>query len=144
MPALIPTGELAPWRARRSISARPRRSARASTQKNEQLKLGNGYDHNFVLNRKGGSLATGGARRGAEERAHDGSPHRSAGHPVLHRQLPGRDAAGKGGKVYQRRCGFCLETQHFPDSPNQPKFPTTELKPGQEYKTTTVYRFSAA
>ena len=51
---------------------------------------------------------------------------------------------GKGGKVYGRRSAFCLETQHFPDSPNQPKFPSAELKPGQTYRQTTVYKFSTA
>ena len=50
---------------------------------------------------------------------------------------------GKGGKVYQHRYGFCLETQHYPDSPNQPEFPSVVLKPGAKYQTTTVYRFSA-
>ena len=50
---------------------------------------------------------------------------------------------GKGGTVYQHRTGLCLETQHFPDSPNHPDFPTTELKPGEKYAQTTVYRFSA-
>jgi aldose 1-epimerase len=48
---------------------------------------------------------------------------------------------GKGGKVYEKRAGFCLETQHFPDSPNKPKFPSTVLRPGQRYDTTTVYKF---
>jgi aldose 1-epimerase len=48
---------------------------------------------------------------------------------------------GKGGQVYKRRSGFCLETQHFPDSPNQPKFPSTTLKPGQEYRSQTVFTF---
>ncbi|HKW66702.1 MAG TPA: hypothetical protein VJP04_05400, partial [Terriglobales bacterium] len=52
-------------------------------------------------------------------------------------------AHGKGGKVYQRRYGFCLETQHYPDSPNQPNFPSTELQPGQQYRETTVFKFSA-
>ena len=51
---------------------------------------------------------------------------------------------GKGGKVYRQRYGFCLETQHFPDSPNQPEFPSTVLKPGEKYQTATVYRFSTA
>jgi aldose 1-epimerase len=51
--------------------------------------------------------------------------------------------AGKGGKVYARRGGFCMETQHYPDSPNHPAFPSTELKPGATYHTTTVYSFSA-
>jgi aldose 1-epimerase len=50
---------------------------------------------------------------------------------------------GKGGTVYQKRAGFCLETQHYPDSPNQPSFPSTVLEPGQTYSTTTIYRFSA-
>jgi aldose 1-epimerase len=49
---------------------------------------------------------------------------------------------GKGGKTYGYRSGFCLETQHFPDSPNQAKFPSTVLKPGQKYQTTTIYKFT--
>jgi aldose 1-epimerase len=49
---------------------------------------------------------------------------------------------GKGGKAYKKRFGFCMETQHFPDSPNHPEFPTAVLKPGQEYTQTTVYKFS--
>ena len=48
---------------------------------------------------------------------------------------------GKGGVVYAHRNGLCLETQHFPDSPNQPQFPSTVLRPGERYETTTVYRF---
>jgi aldose 1-epimerase len=51
---------------------------------------------------------------------------------------------GKGGVVHGFRSAFCLETQHFPDSPNQPNFPSTELKPGQRYESTTVFRFSVA
>lgn len=50
---------------------------------------------------------------------------------------------GKGGTVYQKRTGLCLETEHYPDAPNQPKFPTTTLKPGETYQTTTIYKFSA-
>ena len=51
--------------------------------------------------------------------------------------------AGKGGKPYPKRSAFCLETQHYPDSPNKPEFPTTLLKPGQTFHSTTVYKFSA-
>jgi aldose 1-epimerase len=51
---------------------------------------------------------------------------------------------GKSGHVYKQRYGFCLETQHFPDSPNKPAFPSTLLRPGQEYKTTTVFTFGTA
>ena len=52
-------------------------------------------------------------------------------------------AQGKVGRTYPRRSGFCLETQHFPDSPNKPKFPSTILKPGTRFKSTTIYKFSA-
>ena len=51
---------------------------------------------------------------------------------------------GKGGRVYQRRSGLCLETQHFPDSPNQPKFPSTILRPGGAYESQTVFTFGVA
>ena len=57
-------------------------------------------------------------------------------------QLDGK-VHGKGGKVYGMRAAFCMETQHYPDSPNKPAFPSTELKPGGTYRSTTVYRFSA-
>ena len=50
---------------------------------------------------------------------------------------------GKGGVAHQRRSGFCLETQHYPDSPNQPDFPSTVLRPGETYETSTVYKFYA-
>ena len=56
--------------------------------------------------------------------------------------LDGTLHGGKGGKVYAKRSAFCMETQHYPDSPNKPSFPTTELKPGAKYQTTTIYRFS--
>jgi aldose 1-epimerase len=51
---------------------------------------------------------------------------------------------GKGGTVYHKRSGLCLETQHFPDSPNHPDFPSTVLKPGETYQTTTIYKFTTA
>ena len=51
--------------------------------------------------------------------------------------------AGKGGVVYRKHGGLCLETQHFPDSPNKPAFPSTVLRPGENFKSTTVYKFSA-
>jgi aldose 1-epimerase len=138
---LIPTGILqpvegTPFDFRKSFPI----GARINND-NEQLKLGKGYDHNFVLNRKGGSL---------ELAARVRDPKTGRVMEVLTDQ-PGIQfytgnfldgtLSGKGGKSYPKRSALCLETQHFPDSPNKPDFSTTELKPGQEYKTATVYRF---
>lgn len=110
--------------------------------KDQQLTYGNGYDHNFVINRKGPGRAV--AARVYE-------PNSGRVLTVTTTQpgvqfytgnfLDGTNV-GKGNKPYKFRYAFCLETQHFPDSPNQPNFPTTELRPGQTYRQTTVYKFS--
>lgn len=140
---LIPTGEL------RSVKGTPFDFTTSTVigaridQDNEQLKLGKGYDHNWVLNNStAGSLYI-------AAQAYD--PHSgrllevSTTEPGLQLYtgnfLDG--IHGKGGKVYNRRYAFCLETQHFPDSPNHPQFPSTVLKPGQHFQSTTVYKFSA-
>ena len=138
---LIPTGVLQPVEGTPFDFRKPMAIGARIDQDNEQLKLGHGYDHNFVLNRKGASL---------ELAARVQDPKTGRVLEVLTDQpavqfytgnfLDGT-LHGKGGKAYQRRCALCLETQHYPDSPNHPDFPTTELKPGQEYKTSTVYRF---
>jgi len=140
---LIPTGEL------RSVKGTPFDFTTSTVigarieQDDEQLKLGKGYDHNWVLNN-----ATPGSLLAAAQ-AYD--PHSgrllevSTTEPGLQLYtgnfLDG--IRGKGGKVYNRRNAFCLETQHFPDSPNHPQFPSTVLKPGQHFQSTTVYKFSA-
>ena len=108
----------------------------------EQLAFGAGYDHNYVVNAAESGLAL--AARVSE-------PSSGRVMEVLTDEpgvqfysgnfLDGHHV-GKGGVAYERHSGFCLETQHFPDSPNQPDFPTTILRPGEEYSTTTVYRFS--
>ncbi len=140
---LIPTGEL------RAVKGTPFDFTKSTAigarigQNDEQLKLGNGYDHNFVLNKGNGGLT-----RAAV--VHEPKTGRvlevSTTEPGLQfytgNFLDGK-ARGKGGKVYQFRGAFCMETQHYPDSPNHPAFPTTELKPGATYHTVTVYRFSA-
>jgi aldose 1-epimerase len=138
---LIPTGEL------RDVSGTPfdfrNKTAIGARIKDddEQLKLGNGYDHNFVL-RHSGEVAP--AARVVE-------PNSGRVLEVLTVE-PGiqfysgnfldGSAIGKGGKPITFRTGFCLETQHFPDSPNHPEFPSTVLDPGKRYHTVTVYRFS--
>jgi aldose 1-epimerase len=138
----IPTGEL------RSVKGTPFDFTTATAigtridQDDQQLKMGNGYDHNWVLsNGTPGSLFLG-------AQAYD--PHSGRVLEVLTTE-PGIQLYtgnfldgihGKDGKVYNRRNAFCLETQHFPDSPNHPNFPTTELKPKQHFESTTVYKFS--
>jgi aldose 1-epimerase len=113
------------------------------SQKDEQLIRGNGYDHNWVLNRKDTSLSL--AAR-VEEPTSGRVLEVFTTEPGVQfytgNFLDGT-IKGKAGKAYQQRTGFCLETQHFPDSPNHANFPSTVLKPGQKYATTTVYKFSA-
>ena len=138
---LIPTGELRSVAGTPFDFLKPTAIGARIEQDDEQLKLGKGYDHNFVLKGKGVELA-----------ARVVEPTTGRVLEVLTDQ-PGvqfysgnfldGSAGGKGGKVYPRRSAFCLETQHFPDSPNHPKFPTTELKPGEKYHSTTIYKFSA-
>jgi aldose 1-epimerase len=107
----------------------------------EQLKLGMGYDHNYVLNSGGGSLAKAGElyelKSGRLMEVWTTEP----GIQLYTGNFLDGTVTGKGGKVYHRRYSVCLETQHFPDSPNQPTFPSTVLKPGQQYKSTTIYKF---
>ena len=139
---LIPTGEL------KGVAGTPfdfRKGTRIGARidaDDQQIKFGRGYDHNFVLRRAGGELIP--AARVVET---------SSGRvlEVLTTQ-PGVQfytanfldgtVRGKGGKAYQRRSAFCLETQHFPDSPNHPEFPTAVLKPGGHFQSTTIFRFS--
>jgi aldose 1-epimerase len=140
---LIPTGEL------KSVAGTPfdfRKATAVGSRINaddEQLHLGHGYDHNWVLDSGGGKLT---------EAAEVYEPSSGRVLKVLTDQ-PGiqfytgnfldGSVKGKGGKAYELRSALCLETQHFPDSPNHPAFPTTELKPGERYHTVTIYSLSA-
>jgi aldose 1-epimerase len=141
---LIPTGELKPVKGTPFDFTKATAIGARISQDDPQLKVGKGYDHNWVLN-SGGKGALSVAAEAYE-------PTTGRVLQVLTDQ-PGvqfysgnfldGSITGKGGKVYNLRNGFCLETQHFPDSPNQPKFPSTVLKPGQHYQTTTVFKFSS-
>lgn len=140
---LIPTGELRPVKGTPLDFTKAVRIGARINQEDQQLKFGRGYDHNFVLNRIGSGLAL--AARVTE-------PKSGRIMEVLTTE-PGvqfysgnfldGSIVGKGGHIYKHRYGFCLETQHYPDSPNKLQFPSTILKPGERYQTTTVYRFSA-
>jgi aldose 1-epimerase len=139
---LIPTGELRRVEGTPFDFRQPHAIGERINMGDEQLALGRGYDHNFVLNRSGDGLQL-------AARATDPTTGRVL--EVLTTEpgvqfytgnfLDGR-LKGKGGKSYGRRSAFCLETQHFPDSPNQPGFPSAVLKPGERYESKTVYRFS--
>ena len=140
---LIPTGELRPVKGTPlDFTATTRIGARIDDNY-EQLVLGHGYDHNFVINRKGQGLTT--AARVYEPtsgRVLEVSTTQPGVQFYTGNFLDGT-VTGKQGHVYQRRYGFCLETQHFPDSPNHPDFPTTILRPGETFRSKTVFKFSA-
>ena len=137
--SLIPTGEIAP------VSGTPL-DFRASTtigerihKDNEQLRLANGYDHNFVLNGSGLRIAA---------EAVDPASGRTLtvettepGVQLYTGNFLNGSYMGLSGVAYQKHAGFCLETQHFPDSPNRPNFPSTELKPGKTLHSVTTFSF---
>ncbi|MBN2064909.1 MAG: galactose mutarotase [Sedimentisphaerales bacterium] len=139
---LIPTGEIAPVKGTPFDFTIPTAIGARVNDDNEQLKLGGGYDHNFVLNQKNAGEMTLAAD------VYDPATGRGM---EIHTQEPGvqfycgnfLDGTLKGhnGDVYNLRFALCLETQHFPDSPNQPDFPSTVLKPGETYKTRTIQKF---
>jgi aldose 1-epimerase len=139
---LIPTGELRPVADTPFDFNKPTAVGARIEEDDEQLKFGGGYDHCWVLNESGGQMAL--AARVFEPttgRVMDVLTTEPGIQFYCGNFLDGSNL-GKGGKVYEHRYGFCLETQHFPDSPNKPDFPSVILKPGEEYKTDTVYRFS--
>lgn len=109
----------------------------------EQLKNGKGYDHNFVLNGASGTMRQ--AAIVTEEKSGRVMEVLTTepGIQLYTGNFLDGSLKGKNGAVYNLRNGFCLETQHFPDSPNHSDYPSTVLKPGETYKTSTVYKFSA-
>jgi aldose 1-epimerase len=140
---LIPTGELKSVKGTPFDFTTSTKIGARIEDKDEQLTLGHGYDHNFVINRKGPGLTL--AARVYEPttgRVLEVSTTQPGVQFYTGNFLDGT-VTGKEGHVYKRRFGFCLETQHFPDSPNHPDFPTTILKPGEKFHQTTVFKFSA-
>jgi aldose 1-epimerase len=139
---LIPTGELRP------VSKTPFDFTKATAigarinQDDEQLKFGKGYDHNWVLDRKGaGVIAVAEVYEPQSGRVMSVLTSEPGLQFYSGNFLDGT-ITGKQGKTYGHRAALCLETQHYPDSPNHPDFPSTELKPGQRYHTTTIYKFT--
>ncbi len=140
---LIPTGELRPVKATPFDFTRPTAIGARIKQDDPQLKVGKGYDHNWVLSTWSKTTPALAAE------AYDPKSGRvlqvlttEPGVQFYSGNFLDGTITGKGGKVYNHRYGFCLETQHFPDSPNHPAFPSTVLKPGHKYATTTIFKFS--
>lgn len=139
---LLPTGEIKKVEGTPFDFRKPTAIGARIDANDQQIKYGPGYDHNYVINHAGPGLAL--AARVVE-------PTTGRVMEVLTTE-PGMQfytgnfldgtLTGKGGQVYKRRYAFCLETQHFPDSPNRPNFPSTILKPGETYTSKTVYAFS--
>ncbi|HEX7295297.1 MAG TPA: aldose epimerase family protein [Pyrinomonadaceae bacterium] len=138
----IPTGEI------RSVARTPfdfmtaKAIGERINQNDQQLEFGNGYDHNWVIstNRPGQLNVVAEVYEPTTGRAMRVSTTEPGIQFYTGNFLDGT-LTGKSGKPYPRRSGFCLETQHYPDSPNQPKFPTTTLKKGATYTSTTIYHF---
>jgi aldose 1-epimerase len=138
---LIPTGELRSVDQSDMDFLTPRVIGERIGSGSEQLVLGNGYDHNWVINR---------LEPGLVQAARVREPHSGRLMEVFTTEpgiqfysgnfLDGR-LKGKSGRKYAQRDGFCLETQHFPNSPNQPDFPNTILRPGMPWRSETVFRF---
>ncbi len=139
---LIPTGELRAVEGTPMDFRQPHTIGERINSDDEQIKFGLGYDHNWVLNSSDGAHAL-------AARVHEQTTGRmmevwttEPGIQFYSGNFLDGTLTGKDGRVYNHRYGFCLETQHFPDSPNKPEFPSTILRPGETYNTETIYRFS--
>ncbi|MFA6133080.1 MAG: aldose epimerase family protein [Phycisphaerae bacterium] len=139
---LVPTGEIRPVAGTPFDFTSAKPIGQRIDAQDEQLVIAKGYDINYVLNKKGGELSL--AARACE-------PTTGRVMEVLTTEpgvqlytgnfLDGK-LVGKSGRAYGKRSGFCLETQHFPDSVNHPEFPSTTLRPGEKFSSTTIYKFS--
>ena len=141
---LIPTGKLASVKGTPFDFRNPTPIGTRINEQDEQLKNGKGYDHNWVADKLSGHL-------GMIAKVEDPKSGRvmevistEPGVQFYSGNFLDGSITGKGGKVYNFRNGFCFEPQHFPDSPNHKNFPSTVLRPGETYKNTIIYRFSAA
>jgi aldose 1-epimerase len=141
---LIPTGEIRRVRGTPLDFTRPTSIGSRIGAADEQLRAAGGYDHNWIPDRESDRELVLAAE--VYERASGRVLQVWTTQPGVQfysgNFLDG-SIRGKQGKVYGRRCGFCLETQHYPDSPNHPNFPSTELHAGQQYRETSVFKFSS-
>ncbi len=138
---LIPTGEFRPVAGTPFDFRQPTAIGARIHSEDQQIKFGLGYDHNFILNGNAGELR----RVGKLSEPTTGRIMEiwttEPGIQFYSGNFLDGSMIGKNGSVYHHRHGLCLETQHFPDSPNHPNFPSTVLNPGEKYQTTTIYKF---
>ncbi len=139
---LVPTGQIQPVAGTPLDFRQPTPIGARIDADDEQLQIAGGYDHNWVINGEAGRLRL-------AARVHEPESGRvmevfttEPGVQVYTGNMLPKELPGKGEHTYGLRGGFCLETQHFPDSPNQPAFPSTRLEPGQTFRSSTLYRFS--
>ena len=139
---LIPTGNLPEVAETPMDFTTPHQIGERIDADFEQLVLGGGYDHNWVLRNNNGSLALAATVYEPESGRFMEVLTTEPGVQFYAGNFLDGILIGKNNSKYEKRAGLCLETQHFPDSPNQPSFPSTILQPGQTYQTQTIYRFS--
>ena len=144
---LIPTGELRKVKGTPFDFSTPTAIGARINEDDEQLKFGKGYDHNWVL--AAGKTGASELELALAARLYEPQSGRvlevwttEPGVQFYSGNFLNANVRGKGGKVYDFRSALCLETQHFPDSPNHPGFPSTVLTPGRHYHSTTVFKFS--
>ncbi|MEM9717597.1 MAG: aldose epimerase family protein [Bacteroidota bacterium] len=139
---LIPSGEFQPVEGTAFDFRKATQIGERIDADEEQITFGGGYDHNYVFTREGeGMEALGTVYEPSTGRLMEVLTTQPGVQFYTGNFLDGT-LSGRNGIVYQKRTGFCLETQHFPDSPNQPNFPSTQLNPGETYQHSTMYRFS--
>jgi len=138
---LIPTGELAPVQGTPFDFQKATAIGARIDADNVQLKSGGGYDHNWVLDRTGSGLQPAARLVDPKSGRTLDVATTEPGLQFYSGNFLDGAITGKGGRVYKHRSGLCLETQHYPDSPNHPTFPSTILQPGQTYSSKTVFTF---
>jgi aldose 1-epimerase len=140
--SMIPTGEIVDIRGTALDFTTPHTIGERIDADHPQLKFGSGYDFNYVINKEPGELAfTASAYEPESGRYMEVFTTEPGIQLYTGNHLRGNEI-GNSGKAYTARTGFCLETQHFPDSPNQPGFPSTLLNPNDVYRSTTIFKFS--
>lgn len=140
---LIPTGKLMQVSKTPFDFSKLTRIGNSIDADNEQIKFGGGYDHNFVVLGKNGMLRKAAAVHEPKSGRYMEVWTTEPGVQFYSGNFLDGTLTGKGGKVYPKRGGLCLETQHFPDTVNQPNFPKADIRPGHAYTSTTIYKFKA-